>query len=64
MLISLAVREAGKSLPNAIAEVREAADFCRYYAQQMRNQFENRDQAEALGPVVCISPWNFPLPFL
>ena len=61
MLISLAVREAGKSLPNAIAEVREAADFCRYYAQQMRNPFENVDQAEPLGPVVCISPWNFPL---
>ena len=36
-------------------------DFCRYYAQQMRDQFENRDQAEPLGPVVCISPWNFPL---
>ena len=61
VLISLAVREAGKSLPNAIAEVREAADFCRYYAQQMRNPFENVDQAEPLGPVVCISPWNFPL---
>ena len=61
VLISLAVREAGKSLPNAIAEVREAADFCRYYAQQMRNRFENVDQAEPLGPVVCISPWNFPL---
>ena len=61
LLIGLAVREAGKSLPNAIAEVREAADFCRYYAQQMRDQFENRDQAEPLGTVVCISPWNFPL---
>ena len=61
VLISLAVREAGKSLPSAIAEVREAADFCRYYAQQMRDQIENRDQAEPLGTVVCISPWNFPL---
>jgi len=61
VLISLAVREAGKSLPSAIAEVREAADFCRYYAQQMRDQFENRDQAASLGTVVCISPWNFPL---
>ena len=50
VLIGLAVREAGKSLPNAIAEVREAADFCRYYAQQMRNRFENVDQAEPLGP--------------
>ena len=41
-LIALAVREAGKSLPNAIAEVREAVDFCRYYAQQMRSQFARR----------------------
>ena len=64
LLISLAVREAGKSLPNAIAEVREAADFCRYYAQQMRDQIENRDQAEPLGPVVCISPGISRSPFL
>ena len=61
VLIGLAVREAGKSLPNAVAEVREAVDFCRYYAQQMRSQFANGGQAEPLGPVVCISPWNFPL---
>ncbi|SCX96292.1 trifunctional transcriptional regulator/proline dehydrogenase/L-glutamate gamma-semialdehyde dehydrogenase [Nitrosospira sp. Nsp13] len=60
-LIGLAVREAGKSLPNALAEVREAVDSCRYYAQQMRSQFANGSQPEALGPVVCISPWNFPL---
>ena len=55
------MREAGKSLPNAVAEVREAVDFCRYYAQQIRSQFANGGQPEALGPVVCISPWNFPL---
>jgi RHH-type proline utilization regulon transcriptional repressor/proline dehydrogenase/delta 1-pyrroline-5-carboxylate dehydrogenase len=60
-LIGLAVREAGKSLPNAVAEVREAADFCRYYAQQMRTQFADDDPPEPLGPVTCISPWNFPL---
>jgi RHH-type proline utilization regulon transcriptional repressor/proline dehydrogenase/delta 1-pyrroline-5-carboxylate dehydrogenase len=60
-LIGLAVREAGKSLPNAVAEVREAVDFCRYYAQQMCGQFPLGAQPEALGPVVCISPWNFPL---
>ncbi|WP_292932759.1 trifunctional transcriptional regulator/proline dehydrogenase/L-glutamate gamma-semialdehyde dehydrogenase [Noviherbaspirillum sp.] len=56
-LMALAIREAGKSLPNAIAEVREAVDFLRYYAAQVQagpNTF-------ALGPVVCISPWNFPL---
>lgn len=56
-LIALAIREAGKSLPNAIAEVREAVDFLRYYAHQVAS-FPN---PLALGPVVCISPWNFPL---
>jgi RHH-type proline utilization regulon transcriptional repressor/proline dehydrogenase/delta 1-pyrroline-5-carboxylate dehydrogenase len=56
-LMALAIREAGKSLLNAIAEVREAIDFLRYYAAQVRNA----PDAPALGPVVCISPWNFPL---
>jgi RHH-type proline utilization regulon transcriptional repressor/proline dehydrogenase/delta 1-pyrroline-5-carboxylate dehydrogenase len=56
-LMALAVREAGKSLPNAIAEIREAVDFLRYYAVQVREA----DGARALGPVSCISPWNFPL---
>jgi RHH-type proline utilization regulon transcriptional repressor/proline dehydrogenase/delta 1-pyrroline-5-carboxylate dehydrogenase len=56
-LMALAVREAGKSLPNAIAEVREAVDFLRYYAAEIRTAPE----ARALGPVTCISPWNFPL---
>jgi RHH-type proline utilization regulon transcriptional repressor/proline dehydrogenase/delta 1-pyrroline-5-carboxylate dehydrogenase len=56
-LMALAVREAGKSLPNAIAEIREAVDFLRYYAAQVRDT----DNGAALGPVVCISPWNFPL---
>lgn len=56
-LMALAVREAGKSLPNAIAELREAVDFLRYYAVQIR---ESKADG-ALGPVTCISPWNFPL---
>ncbi len=56
-LLALTIREAGKSLPNAIAEVREAVDFLRYYAAQVVNE----PNAAALGPVVCISPWNFPL---
>jgi len=56
-LMALAVREAGKSLPNAIAEIREAVDFLRYYAVQV----EGTQNILALGPVACISPWNFPL---
>jgi RHH-type transcriptional regulator, proline utilization regulon repressor / proline dehydrogenase / delta 1-pyrroline-5-carboxylate dehydrogenase len=56
-LMALAIREAGKSLPNAIAEIREAVDFLRYYAAQV----EHAPNTLALGPVTCISPWNFPL---
>ena len=59
-LIGLLVREAGKSFTAAIAEVREAVDFLRYYAEQASETFSN-DTHRALGPVVCISPWNFPL---
>ena len=59
-LLGLIVREAGKSLPNAVGEVREAVDFLRYYGAQVRSSFHN-DTHRALGPVVCISPWNFPL---
>ena len=58
-LLGLIMREAGKSMPNAIAEVREAIDFLRYYAQQARRTLGPAHAA--LGPVVCISPWNFPL---
>ncbi|MET0239842.1 MAG: bifunctional proline dehydrogenase/L-glutamate gamma-semialdehyde dehydrogenase PutA, partial [Sphingobium sp.] len=58
-LMGLAMREAGKSAANAIAEVREAIDFLRYYAAQARETFGERQVP--LGPVVCISPWNFPL---
>jgi len=56
-LMALSIRESGKSLPNAVAEVREAVDFLRYYGAQIRGS-TNR---QALGPVTCISPWNFPL---
>ncbi|EHL99769.1 delta-1-pyrroline-5-carboxylate dehydrogenase [Acetobacteraceae bacterium AT-5844] len=59
-LLGVIVREAGKSLPNAIAEVREAVDFLRYYGSEVRRHFGN-DTHRPLGPVVCISPWNFPL---
>jgi RHH-type proline utilization regulon transcriptional repressor/proline dehydrogenase/delta 1-pyrroline-5-carboxylate dehydrogenase len=58
-LLGLIMREAGKSLPNAVGEVREAIDFLRYYAEQARETL-NGSQAP-LGPITCISPWNFPL---
>ncbi|STJ12111.1 trifunctional transcriptional regulator/proline dehydrogenase/pyrroline-5-carboxylate dehydrogenase [Escherichia coli] len=54
------MREAGKTFSNAIAEVREAVDFLHYYAGQVRDDFANETH-RPLGPVVCISPWNFPL---
>ena len=59
-LISLCIREAGKTRANAVAEVREAVDYCRYYAQQLR-ELAPLPGGPAPGPVVCISPWNFPL---
>jgi RHH-type proline utilization regulon transcriptional repressor/proline dehydrogenase/delta 1-pyrroline-5-carboxylate dehydrogenase len=58
-LIGLIVREAGKSVANAIGEVREAIDFLRFYAETARKTLGADDRP--LGPVVCISPWNFPL---
>jgi RHH-type proline utilization regulon transcriptional repressor/proline dehydrogenase/delta 1-pyrroline-5-carboxylate dehydrogenase len=69
----LLVREAGKTLPDAISEVREAADFCRYYAVRARADFTNAARLEGptgelnelslqgRGVFACISPWNFPL---
>ncbi len=71
-LIALCTREAGKTLSDGIAEVREAVDFCRYYAQQARRDFQpkplpgptgesNRLELHGRGTFVCISPWNFPL---
>jgi RHH-type proline utilization regulon transcriptional repressor/proline dehydrogenase/delta 1-pyrroline-5-carboxylate dehydrogenase len=59
-LLGLIVREAGKSIPNAIAEIREAVDFLRYYAAQVSATFDNATH-RPLGLVLCISPWNFPL---
>src|SRR5208337_1833190 len=69
----LLVREAGKTLADAIAEVREAVDFCRYYALRARGEFANATRLEGptgelnelslhgRGVFACISPWNFPL---
>jgi RHH-type transcriptional regulator, proline utilization regulon repressor / proline dehydrogenase / delta 1-pyrroline-5-carboxylate dehydrogenase len=73
LFLHLLVREAGKTLPDAIAEIREAADFCRYYARRGRELFAAAEQLD--GPVgeknllsfqgrgvfACISPWNFPV---
>ena len=59
-LMGLLVREAGKTAANATAEVREAVDFLRYYAHQVSHEFDNTLHLP-MGPVVCISPWNFPL---
>jgi len=72
ILVSILGREAGKTIPDAIAEIREAVDFCRYYATQGKNLFDikilqgptgekNMLQLEGRGVFVCISPWNFPL---
>jgi len=60
VLLGLLSREAGKSAANGIAEVREAVDFLRFYAAQVRRDFDTV-RHRPLGPVVCISPWNFPL---
>ena len=72
-LMALLAAEAGKTLPDALAEVREAIDFCRYYAAEARRTFgderilpgptgeENRWRHRGRGVFVCISPWNFPL---
>ncbi len=59
-LMAICIKEAGKTTQDAIAEVREAVDFCRYYAIQAETSL-NEQKQEALGVVLCISPWNFPL---
>ncbi len=59
-VMALLVREAGKTWGHAVAELREAVDFLRYYAAQVRRDFDPSTHTP-LGPVVCISPWNFPL---
>ncbi|WP_246449055.1 bifunctional proline dehydrogenase/L-glutamate gamma-semialdehyde dehydrogenase PutA [Sphingomonas sabuli] len=70
---SLCIREAGKTLPDAVLEVREAVDFLRYYASEARRQFSrpmplpgptgevNELRLHGRGVWTCISPWNFPL---
>jgi RHH-type proline utilization regulon transcriptional repressor/proline dehydrogenase/delta 1-pyrroline-5-carboxylate dehydrogenase len=72
-LMAVLVREAGKTIPNALAEVREAADFLRTYAFQARRHFAepvglpsttgetSTIEWRARGPFACIAPWNFPL---
>jgi RHH-type proline utilization regulon transcriptional repressor/proline dehydrogenase/delta 1-pyrroline-5-carboxylate dehydrogenase len=59
-LMAILTREAGKTRMDGVLEVREAVDFCRYYAAQARRRIAG-GKAEGLGPFVCISPWNFPL---
>ena len=73
LFLGLAIDEAGKTLVDAVAEVREAVDFLRYYAAQARTDFtypvalpgptgeRNELMLEGKGVFVCISPWNFPL---
>src|SRR4030095_16448940 len=55
--MALAVREAGKTCGTAAAQVREAVDFLRYYAVEARGL----EGTTPVGPIVAISPWNFPL---
>ena len=59
-LTAIATSEAGKTLADGIAEVREAVDFLRYYANESE-RLERETQGAARGIFVCISPWNFPL---
>jgi len=72
-LVAILAREAGKTLADGVAEVREAVDFCRYYAVLAARQFAAPERLagpvgetntlglEGRGVFVCISPWNFPL---
>ncbi|HMN21040.1 MAG TPA: trifunctional transcriptional regulator/proline dehydrogenase/L-glutamate gamma-semialdehyde dehydrogenase [Ottowia sp.] len=59
-LMGLIMREAGKTLANAVGEIREAADFLRYYGAQVAAHFDNARE-RPLGVALAISPWNFPL---
>src|SRR5262249_57450941 len=72
-LIAVMVREAGKTVENALGDVREAVDFLRYYAAAARRLFAepvglrgptgetNLIALRGRGPFACISPWNFPI---
>lgn len=59
--VALLAREAGKTLDDAIAELREAVDFLRYYAAQARHHVSTKGADIPRGVFGCISPWNFPL---
>ncbi len=73
LLIGLCVREAGKTIANGLADVREAIDFLRYYANLAREDFaapkvlpgptgeRNELSLHGRGVFACISPWNFPV---
>ena len=73
LLLALLQAEAGKTLDDAIAELRETVDFCRYYAAEAEAKFadptilpgptgeDNRLLLRGRGPFLCIAPWNFPL---
>ncbi len=72
-LMAVIVREGGKTLDNALGDVREAVDFLRYYAREARRLFatplnlkgvtgeRNTIELRGRGAFVCIAPWNFPL---
>ncbi len=72
-LMALIIREGGRTIHDALGEVREAIDFCRYYAVQARRHFaypvtlpgitgeSNQLRLTGRGVFVCISPWNFPV---
>lgn len=72
-LMAICAKEAGKTIPDGIAEVREAVEFCHYYAARGREHFsdfqelqgptgeQNLYRLRGRGVCVCISPWNFPL---
>jgi len=73
VLLALLLKEAGKTLNDAVSEIREAVDFCRYYALRGRELFNGKTALQGptgesnlyslcgRGIFVCISPWNFPL---
>ncbi len=72
-LVTLIVKEGGRCIPDALAEIREAVDYCRYYAQQARALFAQSSRLtgptgeinelswHGRGVFLCLSPWNFPL---
>ena len=73
IFVDILVREAGKTLPDCISEIREAVDFCRYYADLAEKQFsaptrlpgptgeQNELYLVGRGTFLCVAPWNFPL---